>query len=663
MFATISRRIASWVSKKDRVYLLLGVLCLLGSVTLTAHALLTVSNSGLLGDGAVTIDGAGVLNLGTASSTAVVIGNSGIPVTIPGTLTLGSASSTGQLIFRNASTSFTTTLQASSSQASNLTLTLPPTLGTSGQAMLTDGTGNLYFGNAASSQWLSGASGTIYYNSGNVGINTSTPTALLSLVGSSSSPASLFNISSSSGASLFNVSGNGTVTVGTTVLPLAPYSVAAYAGADAGAKINACLTALPAGGGICDARTLTGAQSAAATITVPANKTLLLGATTIIMAGTPGLTFDSYSTISGLGPRITTLVSNISNTSAVTAVNTSVRSYQFTIRGMTIYDTAATAPIALNLTNHNSGRIENVELEGSSGVGTGLLLSAPGTPPAVGAYYNDFYSLQVNNFAVGVDADNGANENHFFGGFVNVNGTGFRFGYTGSADHNAVYGTAIESSTVNTLYLGAYATNTQLYGPRLESTSVPYATNVSAAGNFRNAIYSPSLSGTGWVDPGNTLEYTPVGSDQVEQVVTKTYYSPYSTSSMITQSGWLPGVNYIIRRADTGGMATPLMNIQATNSITGLSANLGQMGLLGSLGSGSTPPSISYLYFGADATTGYDSNALRILPNKAVAVEGSLTISESSPIGTANRAVCWKTTTTLGYCSTIIGANGSCTCN
>src|ERR1035437_8359444 len=217
MFATISRRIASWVSKKDRVYLLLGVLCLLGSVTLTAHALLTVSNSGLLGDGAVTIDGAGVLNLGTASSTAVVIGNSGIPVTIPGTLTLGSASSTGQLIFRNASTSFTTTLQASSSQASNLTLTLAPTLGTSGQAMLTDGTGNLYFGNVAPSQWLSGASGTIYYNSGNVGINTSTPTALLSLVGSSSSPASLFNISSSSGASLFNVSGNGTVTVGTRV--------------------------------------------------------------------------------------------------------------------------------------------------------------------------------------------------------------------------------------------------------------------------------------------------------------------------------------------------------------------------------------------------------------------------------------------------------------
>ena len=235
MFATISRRIASWVSKKDRVYLLLGVLCLLGSVTLTAHALLTVSNSGLLGDGAVTIDGAGVLNLGTASSTAVVIGNSGIPVTIPGTLTLGSASSTGQLIFRNASTSFTTTLQASSSQASNLTLTLPPTLGTSGQAMLTDGTGNLYFGDVASSQWLSGASGTIYYNSGNVGINTSTPTALLSLVGSSSSPASLFNISSSSGASLFNVSGNGTVTVGTTFL-------AACNGTDDTAMLNMALS-------------------------------------------------------------------------------------------------------------------------------------------------------------------------------------------------------------------------------------------------------------------------------------------------------------------------------------------------------------------------------------------------------------------------------------
>jgi hypothetical protein len=170
------------------------------------------------------------LSLGTASSTAVVIGNSGIPVTIPGALTLGSASSTGQLIFRNASTSFSTILQASSSQASNLTFTLPTTAGTAGQAILTDGAGTFFFGNPSLSQWLNGTSGTISYSSGSIGINTTTPTSLFSIVGSSTSPASLFNIASSSGASLFNVSSNGNVTVGSTVPSGAPSSSLAAAG-------------------------------------------------------------------------------------------------------------------------------------------------------------------------------------------------------------------------------------------------------------------------------------------------------------------------------------------------------------------------------------------------------------------------------------------------
>ena len=224
MFTAICKRIGVWVVQKDRLYLLIGVLCLLGSVTLTANAILTVSNSGMFGDADVTVDSAGTLNVGTASSTAVVIGKTGTPVTIPGNvaingaLTLGSASTTGQLLFYIASSSFTTLLQASSSQASNLTFTLPTTAGTAGQAMLTDGAGNLFFGNPGSSQWLNGTSGTIFYSSGNIGINTTTPLALLSIVGSSTSPTSLFNVATSTGASLFNIASNGNVTVGNTVL-------------------------------------------------------------------------------------------------------------------------------------------------------------------------------------------------------------------------------------------------------------------------------------------------------------------------------------------------------------------------------------------------------------------------------------------------------------
>ncbi len=179
MFTRLSKRLRAYLAR--RIYAVLGILFLLISLTLTANAMLTVSNFGLSGDADVAVDAAGALNLGTASSTGVVIGSSTIPVLMPGnlsvngTLTLGSASTTGQLIFNNASTSFTTILQASSSQASNLTFILPPTTGTAGQAMLTDGSGNLYFGNNGSaSQWTSTSTG-ISYSGGNVTIGAAVP--------------------------------------------------------------------------------------------------------------------------------------------------------------------------------------------------------------------------------------------------------------------------------------------------------------------------------------------------------------------------------------------------------------------------------------------------------------------------------------------------------
>lgn len=155
MLTIMRQRVRAYMSQ--RVYSLLGIFFLLLSLTLTTHAMLTVSNSGLSGDADVSVDGLGALNIGTASSTGVVIGKAGAPVTlqgptaINGALTLGVASTTaGQLLFNNASNSFTTLLRSSSSQASNLAFTLPNTAGTSGQAMLTDGAGDLYFGTGSS---------------------------------------------------------------------------------------------------------------------------------------------------------------------------------------------------------------------------------------------------------------------------------------------------------------------------------------------------------------------------------------------------------------------------------------------------------------------------------------------------------------------------------
>jgi|GEM_PF-2720801 len=72
-------------------------------------------------------------------------------------------------------------------------------------------------------------------------------------------------------------------------------------GIDMGDKLNNCIAALPAGGGICDATALQGAQTAAKTVNVTKNNVgILLGAVTLKMSGNPGINWTaSNSYLSG----------------------------------------------------------------------------------------------------------------------------------------------------------------------------------------------------------------------------------------------------------------------------------------------------------------------------------------------------------------------------
>lgn len=318
----------------QRVYLLLGIAFLLLSVTMTARAILTVSSGGLSGDADVTVDGTGTLNLGTASSTAVLIGQAGIPVTIPdslavnGTLTLGAAStSAGQLILMNASSSFTTLLQASSSQASNLIFTLPPTAGTAGQAMLTDGTGTLYFGSSGSSQWVSGDNGSISYNDGNVTMSA-------------------------------------TVLLGTSLTGLS----------DAGPTINA---ALAANGTVI---VPDGDLAIATKVDVPPGKSLQFGAGTITCTTWPCITYQSGSRISGRGAGATvinnTMPAGIANPGApgvvATCSGTCTTAYPYVVvaynaKGHTARSAAASVNNAATLDGTHYNTVTTPAVAGSTG--------------------------------------------------------------------------------------------------------------------------------------------------------------------------------------------------------------------------------------------------------------------------------------------------------
>lgn len=81
-------------------------------------------------------------------------------------------------------------------------------------------------------------------------------------------------------------------------------------------------------------------------------------------------------------------------------------------------------------------------------------------------------------------------------------------------------------------------------------------------------------------------------------------------------SGQYPSIAIDIKRA-SGGAAASFFTGHLSNTSTSLSSEAGGIGVFGTMESGSTPPTIYYMYLGAGETS-YNNAAMRIYPDKSV---------------------------------------------
>lgn len=127
-----------------------------------------------------------------------------------------------------------------------------------------------------------------------------------------------------------------------------------FAGSDAGLKIQAAHDSLPAAGGVIDARGLTGAQTAAATINLSKRCLLLAGAATLTCSGSPGIDIKINGvTIRGISQAHSSIAGDVNSNHLIRGLGTNGNgNRELLIEQVTLTDSVGsrTAGDALNIT-------------------------------------------------------------------------------------------------------------------------------------------------------------------------------------------------------------------------------------------------------------------------------------------------------------------------
>lgn len=127
------------------------------------------------------------------------------------------------------------------------------------------------------------------------------------------------------------------------------------------------------------------------------------------------------------------------------------------------------------------------------------------------------------------------------------------------------------------------------------------------------------------------------------------------TSQTGTGSKFVMDTSPALVTPDIGSATARDLVLYGSSSTVNRSVDNGSLQLQGGT-SGSSGTAVIGVYGKTAATPGrIDIYADTLTINKAT--------SPYAGYGSAGKAICWKTAGTLGYCSTVVAADGSCTCN
>ncbi len=439
----------------------------------------------------------------------------------------------------------------------------------------------------------------------------------------------------------------------------------AFPGADAEIKISACLTATAAGG-IADAQGIYGAQSGTATITVAANKTLLLGGMHYTSTANPPFTVTTGAVLRGL-QKDTTRVTWSADGPAVSVNGASayrISDILFTptgsganVKGISvlnagapnqwsyIHDIRCAAPslvvgqycvwlrstVAQAQYWHTVERIQATNMDWT--------LVAQGDSVSTGAVVNgNFFRDIVGTAGTGNVLLIAAGDNYVTTGFHSLSGgpastTGIKFG----------------DGTV----AGAASNNIWTHISDAGSSAVPYNITANSKANYGTAVVQGGTPVRGTAGDGNmTFESTFAGGVKLywdDLVLYRTSASDLGLDNGVTIGASAGSQDAFTRTSATG------THFAEASFVTGDAANRYQRDILGEMkwggGAGAADWGVKYVAAGrgriTDASTGYGNLEMGLMHtyNGIATVAGGVPAIYATVDLTAQTAA--VTTTTL----------------